>query len=72
MRRTLLIILGLTLLISVAASSPAQTAKPSPTPPPEDKEGQDPVKVFTEEVRLQVIATDQAGNYDAGVEIDEV
>lgn len=72
MRRTLLIILALTLLISVAANSPAQTAKPSPTPPPEDKEGQDPVKVFTEEVRLQVIATDQAGNYDAGLEIDEV
>ena len=72
MRRTLFIILALTLLISAAASSAAQTAKPSPTPPPEDKEGQDPVKVFTEEVRLQVIATDQAGNYDAGLEINEV
>ncbi len=72
MRRTLFIILGLTLLISAAASSPAQTAKPSPTPPPEDKEGQDPIKVFTEEVRLPVVATDNAGHFDAGLEIDDV
>ncbi|HKO35813.1 MAG TPA: VWA domain-containing protein [Pyrinomonadaceae bacterium] len=72
MRRTLFIILGLTLLISAAASSPAQTAKPSPTPPPEDKEGQDPVKVFTEEVRLPVVATDNAGHFDAGLEVDDV
>lgn len=72
MRRTLFIILGLTLLISAAANSPAQTAKPSPTPPPEDKEGQDPVKVFTEEVRLPVVATDNAGHFDAGLEIDDV
>lgn len=72
MRRTLFIILALTLLISAAASSPAQTAKPSPTPPAEDKEGQDPVKVFTEEVRLPVVATDNAGHFDAGLEIDDV
>ena len=72
MRRTLFIILGLTLLISAAASSPAQTAKPSPTPTPEDKEGQDPVKIFTEEVRLPVVATDNAGHFDAGLEIDDV
>jgi VWFA-related protein len=75
LRRNLFIILALTLLISAAAGSPAQTAKPSPTPTPipeETPETQDPVKVFTEEVRLQVIATDQAGNYDAGLEIDDV
>jgi VWFA-related protein len=72
LRRTLFIILALTLLISAAASSPAQTAKPSPTPIPEDKEGQDPVKVFTEEVRLPVRATDQSGHFDGAVEIDEV
>ncbi|HEX5705052.1 MAG TPA: VWA domain-containing protein [Pyrinomonadaceae bacterium] len=72
MRRTLFIILGLTLLISAAAIAPAQTAKPSPTPTPEDKEGQDPVKVFTEEVRLPVVATDNAGHLDAGLEIDDV
>jgi VWFA-related protein len=70
LRRTLFTTLALTLLISGAASSTAQTAKPSPTP--EEKEGQDPVKVFTEEVRLPVRATDQSGQFDAAVEIDEV
>ena len=60
------------LLISAAASSTAQTARPSPTPTPEEKEGQDPVKVFTEEVRLPVRATDQSGQFDAAVEIDEI
>lgn len=70
MRRTLLLVFAFALLISAARVSSAQTASPSPTP--EDKEGQDPVKVFTEEVRLPVIATDHAGNYDAGLEIDEV
>jgi len=72
LRRTLLIILALTLLISAAVNSPAQTAKPSPTPTPEDREGQDPVKVFTEEVRLPVVATDNAGHFDAGLEINDV
>jgi VWFA-related protein len=72
LRRTRFIILGLTLLLSAVANSPAQTAKPSPTPPAEDKELQDPVKVFTEEVRLPVRATDQSGHFDAAVEIDEV
>jgi VWFA-related protein len=72
LRRTLFIVFGLTLLISAAANSASQTAKPSPTPPPEDKEGQDPVKVFTEEVRLPVVATDNAGHFDAGLEIDDV
>jgi VWFA-related protein len=31
-----------------------------------------PVKVFTEEVRLPVVATDAAGHYDAALEIDDV
>ncbi len=70
MRRTPFIILALILLISVAAVAPAQTAKPSPTPTPGEKEDQ--VKVFTEEVRLPVVATDNAGHFDAGLEIDDV
>lgn len=51
----------------------AQTSKPSPTPTPEPKaEGQEPVKVFTEEVRLPVLATDQYGHYDPTLEVDDV
>ncbi|HEX7530389.1 MAG TPA: VWA domain-containing protein, partial [Pyrinomonadaceae bacterium] len=53
----------------------AQTSKPklSPTPPVEPKsEGQETVKVFTEEVRLQVVALDQYGHYDPTLEVDDV
>src|SRR5262245_56033316 len=39
----------------------AQIPKPSPTPPAPDQE---PIKVFTEEVRLPVVATDQYGQFD--------
>lgn len=61
----------LLLLPIFAVNAAAQTAKPSPSPTPTPEE-QEQVKVFTEEVRLQVLATDNAGNYDAGLEIDEV
>lgn len=47
--------------------------KPSPTPKVEPKaEDQEPVRVFTEEVRLPVSATDQYGHYDPTLEIDDV
>jgi VWFA-related protein len=42
---------------------------PSPAPKPEDQE---PVRVFTEEVRLPVAATDTYGHYDPTVTIDDV
>jgi VWFA-related protein len=44
-------------------------ATPSPTPPNEE---QDPVRVFTEEVRLPVIARDQFGHYDPTLEVEDV
>ncbi len=57
------IILGAGSLVSAQQPSPS----PSPTPTPEDS-----VKVFTEEVRLPVIAVDQFGNYDPTVEPEEI
>lgn len=72
MRRTSLFISALMLLFAAAAHSTAQTARPSPTPPPDEKENQERVKVFTEEVRLPVTATDNSGHIDAGLEIDDV
>jgi VWFA-related protein len=61
------------LLCVVGFDTPAQTPSPSPTPKVEDKnEGQEPVKVFTEEVRLPVTATDSYGHYDPSLEIDDV
>src|SRR6185503_2459601 len=42
---------------------------PSPTPKPDDQE---PVRVFTEEVRLTIAATDTYGHYDPSLTIDDV
>ena len=44
---------------------------PAPSPTPE-KQGDERVKVFTEEVRLPVIAVDQFGHYDPTVVRDDI
>lgn len=48
-------------------TKPQATPKPSPTP-----EKDEPVKVFTEEVRLPVIALDAYGHYDPTLELDDI
>lgn len=58
----------LLVLFSATASQAQVNPTPSPTPTPEE---QDPVRVFTEEVRLAVAATDAGGHYDA-LEVDDV
>lgn len=55
-------------LNSVAAQA-GRKPEPSPTPPAEEQE---PVRVFTEEVRLPVIALDQFGHYDPTLVPDDV
>ena len=72
LRQVLLSLSALLLIGFVCAYSPAQTPKASPTPPVEKIEEQEPVKVFTEEVRLPVVATNASGHYDAALEVDEV
>jgi VWFA-related protein len=75
LHRSVLAVFSLALVFFASSHLCAQTSKPnsSPTPPIEPKtEGQDPVKVFTEEVRLQVIALDQYGHYDPTLEVDDV
>lgn len=62
----LLAFLGASLLPLTTAAQ-----KPSPTPPPKTEE-QEPVKIFTEEVRLPVVAFDQFGHYDPTLELDDV
>ena len=64
---------ALVLLFSVKVTAQAYKPKPSPTPTPEPKtETQDQVRVFTEEVRLPVTATDAQGHFDPALEIDDV
>jgi VWFA-related protein len=75
LHRSLIAILSVVLIVLLSVHSPAQTSKPksSPTPPPEPKaEGQEPVKVYTEEVRLPVNATDTFGRYDPTLEADDL
>lgn len=73
MRTSKYIILLLLLLVTASGNSVfAQAGRrptPSPTPPIEE---QDPVRVFTEEVRLPVIALDPYGHYDPTLEVDDV
>lgn len=67
-RHSSFLLVLLLMLFSAAASRAQVNPTPSPTPTPEE---QDPVRVFTEEVRLAVAATDASGHYDA-LETDDV
>jgi VWFA-related protein len=50
----------------------SQNPNPSPSPSPAPRDEQEAVRVFTEEIRLPVIAIDQFGNYDPTVELDDI
>lgn len=65
-------VLLLSIVLIVNSPTRAQrAAQPTPTPtPPVDQE--EPVKVFTEEVRLPVIAVDQYGHYDPSVVPEDI
>jgi len=54
------------------ANAQQQVPLPSPSPSPDQRETQEPVKIFTEEVRLPVIALDQFGHYDPTLTTDDI
>jgi VWFA-related protein len=62
------------MLFSVGATqiSSQEPPKPKPLPSPTPEKEQDSVKVFTEEVRLPVVALDAYGHYDPTLELDDV
>lgn len=62
--------LGATRISSQQPAAP-QTA-PSPSPTPAKEKDQDSVKVFTEEVRLPIVALDSYGHYDPTLELDDI
>ncbi len=70
---------SLTLLLNFAAAfacaaqqpAPAQTATPTPTATPALEE-QEPVKVYTQEVRLPVVAYDDRERFDPTLSTDDV
>jgi VWFA-related protein len=73
LQRSRLAMGSLVLILSVCAHLSAQASKPKPSPtPPVEPKAEDQVKVFTEEVRLPVSATDTYGHYDPTLEIDDL
>ncbi|MEO8436432.1 MAG: VWA domain-containing protein [Pyrinomonadaceae bacterium] len=62
--------------LAFASQAAAQEAKPSPSPSPTAAPGrtddQERVRVFTEEVRLPVLAVDQYGHFDPSLEADDI
>ena len=73
LHRSLIAIFPLVLIFSVSVHLSAQNPKPKPSPtPPVEPKAEDQVKVFTEEVRLPISATDTYGHYDPTLEIDDV
>ena len=59
-------------MLGTAGLGQAQQKPPQPLPSPTPNEEDDRVKVFTEEVRLPVIAVDQFGHYDPTVVPDDI
>ncbi len=58
-------------VVSVAAQEKTPRPSPSPKATPSQLE-QEPVRVFTEEVRLSIVALDQFGHYDPTVVADDI
>jgi VWFA-related protein len=74
-QRAILILLALVFVgaSQIPAQQPKPKASPSPSPSPTPVESdQEPVRVFTEEVRLPVVALDAYGHYDPTLEPDDV
>ena len=66
------ILLFLLFFLVAAFSIQAQQPIPSPSPIPTPNTQEEPVRVFTEEVRLPIVAVDQYGHYDPSVVPDDI
>jgi len=69
-RTTGLVVIVALLSFAATQSSSQEPAKPQPSPSPTPE--QESVKVFTEEVRLPVVAFDSYGHYDPTLELNDV
>jgi VWFA-related protein len=65
------IILAFSTVSSISAQQTKPQPSPSPTPTPIESD-QEAVRVFTEEVRLPVIALDAYGHYDPTLDLNDV
>src|SRR6476619_4707054 len=72
--RTVLIALALVFsAVHISAQQPRLKSSPSPSPSPTPIQSDDEsVRVFTEEVRLPVVALDSYGHYDPTLELNDI
>jgi VWFA-related protein len=70
-RTTGLLVVAAFFALAATQISSQEPAKPQPSPSPSPSP-EDSVKVFTEEVRLPVMAFDSYGHYDPTLELDDV
>jgi len=70
-RTTGLLVVAALLSLAATQISSQEPAKPRPSPEPSPTP-EESVKVFTEEVRLPVVAFDAYGHYDPTLELDDV
>ena len=70
-RTTGLLVIAALLSLAATRISSQEPAKPQPSPQPSPSP-EESVKVFTEEVRLPVMAFDSYGHYDPTLELDDV
>ena len=71
-RTTGLLLMAVLFLIGATQISSQEAPKPTPQPSPTPEKEQDSVKVFTEEVRLPVVALDSYGHYDPTLELNDI
>ncbi|MBA3441998.1 MAG: VWA domain-containing protein [Pyrinomonadaceae bacterium] len=71
-RRMLSVLTILTVICATAEPSHAQQGLPAPSPNSTKQDEQEPVKVFTEEVRVPVFAFNDYGWFDPTVEPDDI
>jgi VWFA-related protein len=65
-------LVALSFLLAASASIQAQKESPQASPTRTPNTQEEPVRVFTEEVRLPVVAVDQYGHYDPAVVPDDI
>lgn len=71
-RTTGFLVMAALLAFAAMRISSQEPPKPQPSPSPTPAKEQESVKVFTEEVRLPVVAFDAYGHYDPTLELDDV
>ena len=75
LRRSFLLLIAFALMLALAPGLQAQQTRPAPAPTPQEtpqREDQEPIKVFTEEVRLPIVAFDDYGYFDPSLELNDI